>query len=196
MGHNHNHNSNEHTSVKATVFSIIGNTILVIVKILAGIFGNSYALIADAIESTADIFSSFIVLMGIKYTNKPADDNHPYGRAEPLFTFVVVCFLAMSAVIIGYEAIDNIRNPHELPSVWTLYILGPIILWKEYSFRTVMKRGIEINSSSLKADAWHHRADAFTSVSAFIGISVAVVMGRDGNLQTIGPHLLLLDSSW
>lgn len=170
----------EQAAVKATYFSIIGNTCLAIIKGLAGFFGNSYALIADAIESTTDIFASFLVLFGIKYSNRPADDNHPYGhgRAEPLITFLVVGFLITSATIIAYESIVNIQKPHNLPKSWTLYVLGAIILWKEYSFRLVMKRSIETNSSSLKADAWHHRSDAITSVAAFTGISIALLMGK------------------
>ena len=147
---------------------------------MAGFFGNSYALIADAIESTTDIFASFLVLFGIKYSNKPADDNHPYGhgRAEPLITFLVVGFLITSATIIAYESIQNIGTPHELPKSWTLYILGAIIIWKEYSFQLVMKRSKETNSSSLEADAWHHRSDAITSVAAFLGISIALYFGK------------------
>ncbi len=172
--------TNEQTAVKATYFSIIGNITLAIIKGVAGFFGNSYALIADAIESTTDIFSSFLVLFGIKYSNKPADDNHPYGhgRAEPLITFLVVGFLITSATIIAYESINNIGTPHELPKNWTLFVLGAIIIWKEYSFRVVMKRSIESNSSSLKADAWHHRSDAITSIAAFIGISIALIFGK------------------
>jgi cation diffusion facilitator family transporter len=172
--------TNEQTAIKATYFSLIGNTCLAIIKGLAGIFGNSYALIADAIESTTDIFASFLVLFGIKYSNKPADENHPYGhgRAEPLITFLVVVFLITSATIIGYESIQNIQTPHELPQSWTLIILGIIILWKEFSFRKVIKRSIETNSSSLKADAWHHRSDAITSIAAFIGISIALFLGK------------------
>ncbi|PWA05431.1 cation diffusion facilitator family transporter [Flavobacterium psychrotolerans] len=172
--------TNEETAVKATYFSIVGNTSLAIIKGLAGIFGNSYALIADAIESTTDIFASFLVLFGIKYSNRPADQNHPYGhgRAEPLITFLVVGFLITSATIIGYESITNIGTSHELPKSWTLYVLGAIIIWKEYSFRLVMKRSVESNSSSLKADAWHHRSDAITSVAAFIGISIALILGK------------------
>lgn len=172
--------SKEQTAIKATYFSIIGNTSLAIVKGLAGFFGNSYALIADAIESTTDIFASFLVLFGIKYSNKPADDNHPYGhgRAEPLITFLVVGFLITSATIIAYESIQNIGTPHDLPKSWTLYILGAIIIWKEYSFQLVMKRSKETNSSSLKADAWHHRSDAITSVAAFLGISIALYFGK------------------
>jgi cation diffusion facilitator family transporter len=172
--------TNEEKAIKATYFSIIGNTSLAIIKGLAGLFGNSYALVADAIESTTDIFASLLVLFGIKYSNRPADENHPYGhgRAEPLITFLVVGFLITSATIIGYESIINIQTPHELPKSWTLFVLGAIILWKEYSFRLVMKRSKETNSSSLKADAWHHRSDALTSVAAFIGISIALFLGK------------------
>jgi len=172
--------SHEEKAIKATYFSIVGNTCLAIIKGLAGVFGNSYALIADAIESTTDIFASFLVLFGIKYSNKPADKNHPYGhgRAEPLITFLVVGFLITSATIIAYESIINIQTSHDLPKSWTLFVLGAIIIWKEYSFRLVMKRSIETNSSSLKADAWHHRSDAITSIAAFIGIAIALILGK------------------
>ena len=172
--------SSEQTAIKATYFSIIGSSCLAIIKGLAGFFGNSYALIADAIESTTDIFASFLVLFGIKYSNRPADKNHPYGhgRAEPLITFLVVGFLITSATVIAYESIINIRTPHQLPKTWTLIILGAIIIWKEYSFRLVMKRSVQTNSSSLRADAWHHRSDAITSVAAFIGISIALILGN------------------
>lgn len=170
----------EQSAIKATYFSLIGNACLALIKGLAGFFGNSYALIADAIESTTDIFSSFLVLFGLKYSNRPADENHPYGhgKAEPLITFIVVGFLITSATIIAYESIQNIQTPHEAPKSWTLIVLAVIILWKEFSFRKVMKRGIEANCSSLKADAWHHRSDAITSIAAFIGISIAVVLGK------------------
>ncbi len=170
----------EQTAIKTTYFSIIGNTSLALIKGVAGYFGNSYALIADAIESTTDIFASFLVLFGIKYSNKPADKNHPYGhgRAEPLITFLVVGFLIASASFIAHESIINIQTPHDLPKTWTLFVLGAIIIWKEISFRLVLKKSKETNSSSLKADAWHHRSDAITSVAAFIGISTALILGK------------------
>ena len=172
--------TDEQTAIKTTLFSIVGNTILAVIKGLGGIFGNSYALLADAIESTTDIFASFLVLFGIKYANKPADKNHPYGhgRAEPLITFLVVAFLITSATIIAYKSIKNIGTPHELPETWTLFILGPLIIWKEISFRFVMNKAKITNSSSLKADAWHHRSDAITSIAAFIGISIALFFGK------------------
>lgn len=172
--------SKEQTAIRTTYFSIIGNTLLAIIKGIAGFFGNSHALIADAIESTADIFSSVLVLFGIKYASRPPDKNHPYGhgRAEPLVTFMIVAFLVISAAIIAYESIRNIRTPHELPKIWTLLVLAPIIIWKEISYRLVLKRAKETNSSSLRADAGHHRSDAITSVAAFIGISVAIYLGE------------------
>jgi len=170
----------EETAIKATYFSIAGNVSLALLKGAAGVFGNSYALVADAIESTADIFASGLVLLGLKYASRPADANHPYGhgRIEPLVTFLVVGFLITSATIIGYESIQNIGTPHALPKAWTLAVLAGIIVWKEISFRTVMKTAQETNSSSLRADAWHHRSDAITSVAAFVGISIALVLGK------------------
>ncbi len=172
--------TNEQKAIKTTYFSIAGNTALAIIKGLTGFFGNSYALIADAIESTTDIFSSFLVLLGIKYSNKPADKNHPYGhgRAEALITFIVVAFLITSATVIAYESIKNIMRPHASPKPYTLIVLGAIIIWKEISYRLVMKKSKETNSSSLKADAWHHRSDAITSIAAFIGISIALILGK------------------
>jgi len=172
--------TNEQTAIRTTYFSIFANAGLAAVKGLAGFFGNSYALLADALESTTDIFSSTLVLFGLKYANRPADKNHPYGhgRAEPLITFLVVGFLITSATVIAYESIKNISTPHELPKSWTLLVLAAIIIWKEISYRLVIKKSKETNSSSLKADAWHHRSDAVTSVAAFIGISIALFFGK------------------
>ncbi|WP_312923252.1 cation diffusion facilitator family transporter [Empedobacter brevis] len=165
---------------KTVYFSILGSLGLAIIKWLAGFFGNSFALIADAIESTTDIFSSVLVLLGIKYSKRPADDNHPYGhgRIEPLVTFIVVIFLVISATVIAHQSIINLRTPHELPEAWTLFVLGAIILWKEISYHVVNRRAKLLNSTSLKADAWHHRSDAITSVAAFIGISIALWFGK------------------
>lgn len=172
--------SKEKKAIKTSYFSILSNTLIAIIKGVAGVLGHSYALIADAIESTVDIFSSLLVLIGLRYAERPADKNHPYGhgRVEPIITFAIVGFLIVSATIITIESIRNILTPHELPKVWTLYILAVIILWKEGSYHYVMRRGKQTKSSSLKADAWHHRADAITSVTAFIGISLAIYFGE------------------
>jgi cation diffusion facilitator family transporter len=167
-------------AIRTVIFSMLGNVALAGIKFLAGIFGNSYALIADGIESTVDIFSSVLVLLGLKYAERPADDNHPYGhgKAEPLITFLVVAFLIISAFTIAWQAVVNIQTPHELPAPWTLIVLGGIIIWKEISYQVVMNRSKKLKSSSLKAEAWHHRSDAITSIAAFVGISIALFGGE------------------
>ena len=172
--------TNDQKAIHATWFSMGSNALLAIIKWITGYFGHSYALIADAIESTTDFFASFLVLLGLKYAARPADKNHPYGhgKAEPLITFLVVGFLITSALVIAHQSIQNIRIPHESPRPFTLIVLGAIILWKEISFRFVIKKSKETKSSALKADAWHHRSDAITSVTAFIGISIALLLGK------------------
>ena len=141
-------------ALQTSVFSILGNILFAVIKFLAGIFGNSYALIADAIESTADVFSSILVWVGLKYSTKPADENHPYGhgRFEVLSTFAVIGFLVVSATIIAVESIKNIQTPHEGPKVFTLWILAAIIVFKELSYQYVMYKSKKTNSTSLKAE--------------------------------------------
>jgi cation diffusion facilitator family transporter len=168
-------------AIRTAIFSILGNIFLAMGKGIAGVLGNSFALIADAIESTTDVFSSIILLLGLRYANKPPDEDHPYGhgKAEPLITFIIVGFLITSASIILWQAFENMQNPSGLPEVFTLYVLAGIILVKELSYQFVNKKSRETKSSSLAADAWHHRSDAITSLAAFIGISFALIMGED-----------------
>ena len=172
--------SNSNLAVRTVIFSMLGNVVLAAIKFLAGIFGNSYALIADGIESVVDVFSSVLVLFGLKYSSRPADENHPYGhgKAEPLVTFLVVVFLIISACTIAYQAFQHIIIPHKLPKPYTLVVLAAIIIWKEVSFQVVIKRSKKLNSGALKAEAWHHRSDAITSIAAFIGITIALFGGK------------------
>jgi len=172
--------SNKKTAQKTAFLSLISNAGLAITKGITGVFGHSDAMIADAIESTTDVFASLLVLFGLNYSSKPADENHPYGhgKAEALVTFAVVGFLLISATIIAVESIRNLQQPQEKPEVFTLYVLGVIILIKEFSYRYVKQKSIETKSSSLHADAWHHRSDAISSVMAFVGISIALFFGK------------------
>ncbi len=165
---------------KAAILSILTNTVLAVAKGFAGIVGHSDALIADAIESCADIFSSILVLIGIRYANKPADEDHPYGhgKAEPLVTFAVVGFLLISATIIAVESIRHLSEKQEQPAFFTLFVLAAIIVIKELSFQYVYRKGQQTNSSSLKADAWHHRSDALSSFIAFLGILATFLFGK------------------
>jgi cation diffusion facilitator family transporter len=165
---------------RTAVFSVVTNALLASVKGTAGLIGHSDALIADAIESCADIFSSFLVLIGIQYASKPADEDHPYGhgKAEPLVTFAVVGFLLVSATIIAVESIRHLTEKQEQPAFFTLYVLAAIILIKELSYQYVYRKGQQTNSTSLKADAWHHRSDAISSLIAFLGILATFVFGK------------------
>lgn len=172
--------TNKQIAVHTAIFSIIGNTLLAIAKGVTGYLGNSFALIADAIESTTDVFSSLVLLLGIHYASKPPDENHPYGhgKAETLVTFLIVGFLVTSASLILWQGWEKIQNPTGTPETYTLWILTAIILVKEFSYRYVQKRSEMTKSTSLAADAWHHRSDAITSLAAFFGISVAILFGE------------------
>ncbi len=165
---------------RTALFSVVTNALLASVKGTAGIIGHSDALIADAIESCADIFSSLLVLIGIQYASKPADEDHPYGhgKAEPLITFAVVGFLLVSATIIAVESIRHLTEKQEQPAFFTLYVLAAIILIKEFSYQYVYRKGQQTNSTSLQADAWHHRSDAISSLIAFLGILATFVFGK------------------
>jgi cation diffusion facilitator family transporter len=155
------------------------NVCLAIVKGIAGVLGNSYALIADAIESAADVVTSFVVLLGVRMAGKPADTNHPYGHGkfEPLAAAVVSLTLLGAAVLIMIESVREILTPHHAPQPFTLGVLVAVILVKEILARYVGHAAEGIGSVAVKADAFHHRADAITSAAAFIGISVAVLGG-------------------
>lgn len=166
-------------ALNTVLFSVAGNAVMAVLKLLAGLAGNSFALVADAMESVSDVLSSVLVFFGLKYASRPADQNHPYGhgRIEPLLTFTVVGFLVISATLIARESIHNIQTPHGMPAPWTLWFLGAVILLKEGLFQFVTWKNKSIGSSSLRADAWHHRSDAITSLAAFAGISLAVFAG-------------------
>jgi cation diffusion facilitator family transporter len=156
------------------------NLMLALIKISTGVLGNSYALIADGIESTADIFSSLIVWSGLQISSRPPDEDHPYGhgKAESLAGMVVSLFLIAAAIFIAVQSIREIRTPHHAPAWYTLLVLGIIITVKELLYRRMTNVGNRLNSSSLRSDAWHHRSDALTSLAAFVGISIALIGGK------------------
>ncbi|MBC6992343.1 cation diffusion facilitator family transporter [Hymenobacter sp. BT491] len=163
----------------STLLGIGANVALVLGKGMAGILGHSYALVADAIESGTDILSSLIVWLGLRTAAREPDANHPYGhgKAEPLAALAVAGALLAAAAYIAYESIQRIQTPHPLPAAFTLAVLGGVIALKEALYRRVLRVGHEVDSSAVKADAWHHRADAITSGTAFIGISIALLGG-------------------
>lgn len=165
--------------IRAAQVGFLANALLAVAKLVAGVLGNSYALIADAIESTADIFSSAIVWGGLRIASREADDEYPwgYGKAESLAAAVVSLLLLGAAVGITIEAIREIRTPHHAPAPFTLGVLVLVVLIKETMFRRIFDVGDETGSPAVKADAWHHRSDAITSLAAFVGISIALWKG-------------------
>jgi cation diffusion facilitator family transporter len=164
---------------KPVLTGIVINAVLAAIKIVGGILGTSFALIADGLESFADIFSSIIVYVGLRYSAKPRDANHPYGHGkfEPMAAAVVGLALVGAGFTIAVESIREIVRPHTAPAPFTLVILAGVVLVKEGMFRYGQRVASDIESLAVNADAWHHRSDAITSAFAFVGISIAVWLG-------------------
>jgi cation diffusion facilitator family transporter len=168
-------------AIRTTIVSMVTNAMLAAVKILVGVIGHSYALIADGIESLNDLVGSAVVLLSLRVSAKPADADHPFGhgKAEQLGAlFSALSLLAAGAVIV-VQSSQNLIERHTSPSWFTLPVLALVIAVKEILSRYALGKSVETTSSALKGDAWHHRSDAITSAAAFIGISIAL-FGGDG----------------
>jgi len=165
--------------IRSAQIGVLVNTGLAATKLVAGLVGNTYALVADAVESTADIFSSLIVWGGLSIASRPADEDHPFGhgKAEALAAAVVSLMLLGAALGIAIEAAREIRTPHHAPAPWTLGVLVAVVLVKAALSRRVRAVGADIGSTAVQADAWHHLSDAITSAAAFVGISIALLGG-------------------
>jgi cation diffusion facilitator family transporter len=161
---------------RAAQAGLLINVCLFVVKLAAGIVGHTHALVADAVESSTDIFSSLVVWGGLRITTRPADQDYPYGygKAETLAAVVVSLVLFIAALCIAVSAIGEIQKPNHMPAPFTLAIIPVVIVVKEVLFRRVLKIGDETGSSAVKADAWHHRSDVVVSAAAFIGIAIAL----------------------
>jgi cation diffusion facilitator family transporter len=168
-------------SLRTTFLGLAVNTVLTAIKFAAGIFGHSHALVADAVESLADIFSSLVVWRGIVVAAEPADEDHPYGhgKAEPLAAAVVATMLLLAAAWIILHAVRELMEPHLPPAPYTLIVLAVVVFVKESLFRFVYRESLTIESSAVQTDAWHHRSDVITSLAAAVGISIALVGGKE-----------------
>jgi cation diffusion facilitator family transporter len=167
-------------ALRSTLVGIVINGVLVAVKATAGVLGHSYALVADAVESGSDVISSLVVFFGLKIASQPPSEKHPYGkgRAEAVAAVVVAIALFLAAAGIAIYSVREIETPHHAPEPFTLWVLGAVVFVKEALFRFVFKTGESVTSTAVKADAWHHRSDAITSLAAFIGISIALIGGK------------------
>ena len=166
-------------NLRATLTGVAVNLVLGGGKLAAGIYGHSDALIADAVESFADLLGALIVWRGITVAAKPPDAEHPYGhgKAEPLAAAGIGTLLLFAAVGIGLHSAREYLQPHRGPESFTLAVLLGVVLIKESLFRWVLRESHATESSAVASDAFHHRADAITSLAAAIGISVALVGG-------------------
>ena len=167
-------------SLRTTFLGLVTNSVLAIAKMLAGIFGHSHALVADAVESMADVFSSIVVWRGVVVAEEPPDEDHPYGhgKAEPLAAAVVSTMLLLAAVWIVAGAFMAIAEPHPAPKPFTLIVLILVIVVKEGLFRFALHEAVSVDSSVIATDAWHHRSDVITSFAAAIGITIALLGGK------------------
>ena len=155
------------------------NAALAIVKFAGGVFGNTYALIADGAESTLDIFSSLLVWAGFRVAARPPDANHPYGhgKAEAVSGLAVAVFIFAMAGWVGFHAVHEIITPHKGPKWWTLPLLAGVVAVKVWFSRRMRVAGAEAGSTALGVEAMHHWSDALTSSAAFVGITIALIGG-------------------
>lgn len=169
------------SAVRAAQLGIVVNIALTAVKLVGGIVGHSYALVADAAESAFDLFGSLAVWAGVRIADRDATDDYPFGfgKAEALAGALVALLLLIASIGIAVASIHEIRTPHHAPAIWTLAVLGAVIVIKELMARRVRTVARAEGSTALAADAEHHRSDAITSMAAFLGISVAL-LGGDG----------------
>ena len=170
-----------------TLVGLLFSVLLTIVKFLAGWLGSSSALIADAIESLADVFGSILVWQALRVADQPPNDRHPYGygKAESLSALAVGLIMLAAAGVIVTKAFSEIVVPHAPPATWTIWVLVLIIVTKELLFRLVVHGANQHDSDAARADAWHHRADAITSLAALIGVTVAITCPPLTGIQSL-----------
>lgn len=167
------------TANKVSFVTIVGNVVLSVVKLLAGIIAHSWAMISDAVHSASDVFSTFVVIIGIKLASKEPDKEHPYGheRMECVAAIILAVVLFITGLGIGADALQNILNGNyselQVPGILALIAAIVSIISKEAMYRYTRHYAKKIDSGALMADAWHHRSDALSSIGALIGIEGA-----------------------
>jgi len=164
---------------RVALFGMVVNLVFATAKILGGVFGNAYVLIADGMESALDVAGSFIIWGGLKFAARPPDETHPYGhgKAEPIAAVIVAFGVLVAALGLAVQSVREILVPHHGPAPFTLVILIVVIVVKEILFRYANRIGRDAESTAIQTDAWHHRSDALTSAAAFVGISIALIGG-------------------
>ncbi len=177
---------NKKEIMKITLWGLVLNVLISIIKFVLGFMGNSQAVVADAAHSFSDTSTDLVILLGVKFWTAPPDDNHPYGhqKIESFVTIIIGIILLTAACGIGYHAIATINVGHA-DKLKLFTIVGPIfsIIFKELLFRKTYQVGVKTNSSAVKANAWHHRTDALSSIPVLIAVVASL----------INPKLIILD---
>jgi cation diffusion facilitator family transporter len=168
------------TSARFVAQGILLNLVLGAAKLAGGIWGHSYALVADAAESLLDTLASLLVWAGFRVAAKPPDADHPYGhgKASALAGLFVAGAVLLAAAGIGWQSVREIITPHHGPHWLTLPLLAIVVALKEFFSRRMLRLDAQFGATALKAEAWHHRSDAITSAAAFIGIAIGVIGGE------------------
>jgi cation diffusion facilitator family transporter len=163
------------------VFGLVVSAVLAVIKVVTGLAGGSYALVADGIESALDIFSALLVWSGLRVSGSAPTERFPYGqgKAEHLAALAAATMLLAAAVGIAWGALREVFVVHQAPAFFTLPVLAGVIVGKEMTYRILRSKGRELGSQALSTDAWHHRSDALTSLAALVGISIALIGGDD-----------------
>lgn len=166
--------NNEKIAIKVSIISIILNCLLTLIKFISGVISKSSAMISDSVHSLSDVLSTFVVIIGVKISNKKADSDHPYGheRIECVSAIILSGMLFLVGALIGINGIKNVTNSSNLVMPGVLALIASIIsiISKEAMYQYTIRVSKKINSAALKADAWHHRSDALSSIGSFIGI--------------------------
>ena len=167
------------SGARLALLGVVVNAALATIKIVSGVVGHAYALIADGIESSLDIFGSVVIYFGLRVAAEPPDAEHPYGhgKAEAVASIVVSLAVLGASLVLAIQSIREILTPHHAPAPFTLVVLVLVVAVKETLFRKVLAAGEQYGSSAVKTDAWHHRSDAITSAAAFLGITIALLGG-------------------
>lgn len=181
VGDQSNADSLYRDATQAALLGLVVNLVLGLVKLVGGIVGKSFALISDAVNSLGDVFASLVVLFGLRVAQRPADAEHPYGhtKAESIAGSNVALLIVISALIVGWEAIQRINVSHDLPPIWTLWIAGANVLIKECLYRYKVRVAKRTGSSSILANAWDQRSDALCSFAVLIGLGIVRWGGPD-----------------
>lgn len=166
-------------ATRVSVLTVIVNIFLSVIKVIIGLVGHSSSIVADGIHSMTDVFTTVIAFVGVRLSAKKADEDHQYGheKFEPVMSKVLATVLIVTALLIGYNGIKNMFNVEALvkPSVLNLFAAGISIVTKEWMYHYTVKAANKINSGALKADAWHHRSDAMSSIGSLIGVGGAIL---------------------